>query len=59
MSSLGTLTMQIYAGLDDDKPRLVGTIDVDPFTYYQDFANGLRGMANDIEALGESQKDPE
>jgi hypothetical protein len=56
MTSLRTVTIQIYTGLDDDPPRLVGTVDVDPFTYYQDFADGLRGMADDIEALGRDER---
>jgi hypothetical protein len=52
MTSLRTVTIQVYTGLDDEPPRLVGSIDVDPFAYYRDFANGLRGMADDIQALG-------
>jgi hypothetical protein len=52
---MNLITLQIFAGMEGDTARLVGTIDVEPFHYYADFANGLRSMANDIEALGRSE----
>lgn len=53
---MNLITLQIFAGMEgDEKPRLVGTIDVEPFHYYADFANGLRAMADSIEAVGRSE----
>jgi hypothetical protein len=41
----------------DDVYREVGTIDIDPADYHRTLAFGLRGMAEEIEALTDDEDD--
>lgn len=49
--------LQIFAGMDGDKPRQIGYVEVDAHDYYQTFAEGLRILADQLEAM-DTNDDP-